>query len=62
MADPAGHVFNDKLFIYPSHDRQCDNVFDDDGGHFHAAGQGTGTVGKLVGTPQYEGDAYDYEK
>ena len=34
MADPAAHVFNDKLYIYPSHDRQCDNIFDDDGGHF----------------------------
>ncbi len=34
MADPAAHVFNGKLYIYPSHDRQCDNVFDDDGGHF----------------------------
>ena len=34
MADPAAHVFNNKLYIYPSHDRECDNVFDDDGGHF----------------------------
>ena len=34
MADPAAHVFNGKLFIYPSHDRECENVFDDDGGHF----------------------------
>jgi len=34
MADPAAHVFNGKLYIYPSHDRECDNVFDDDGGHF----------------------------
>ena len=29
MADPAAHVFNGKLYIYPSHDRECDNVFDD---------------------------------
>ena len=34
MADPAAKVFNGKLYIYPSHDRECDNVFDDDGGHF----------------------------
>ena len=34
MADPAAHVFNGRLYIYPSHDRECDNVFDDDGGHF----------------------------
>ncbi len=34
MADPAGHVFNDKLYIYPSHDRETESAFDDDGGHF----------------------------
>ena len=34
MADPAAKVFNGKLYIYPSHDRECENVFDDDGGHF----------------------------
>ncbi len=34
MADPAVHVFNDKVFIYPSHDRDSGEAFDDDGGHF----------------------------
>ena len=34
MADPAGHVFNDKLYIYPSHDWDAGECFDDDGGHF----------------------------
>ena len=34
MADPSAHVFNNRLYIYPSHDRDTDNAFDDDGGHF----------------------------
>lgn len=34
MADPAAHVFNDRLYIYPSHDREVGHAFDDDGGHF----------------------------
>ena len=34
MADPAVHVFNNRLYIYPSHDRDTGDAFDDDGGHF----------------------------
>ena len=34
MADPAAHVFQGRLFIYPSHDRDGGMAFDDDGGHF----------------------------
>lgn len=34
MADPAAHVFNGKVYIYPSHDRESEHCFDDDGGHF----------------------------
>lgn len=34
MADPSAHVFNGKLYIYPSHDRNSGEAFDDDGGHF----------------------------
>ena len=34
MADPAANVFNGKLYVYPSHDIEVGNVFDDDGGHF----------------------------
>jgi len=34
MADPAVHVFNDRVFVYPSHDRESGEAFDDDGGHF----------------------------
>lgn len=34
MADPSAHVFNDRLYIYPSHDWDSGESFDDDGGHF----------------------------
>lgn len=34
MADPAAHVFNGRVYIYPSHDRDTEHCFDDDGGHF----------------------------
>ncbi|MGI6222031.1 MAG: glycoside hydrolase family 43 protein [Prevotella sp.] len=34
MADPSVHVFNDRVYIYPSHDRESGAAFDDDGGHF----------------------------
>ena len=34
MADPSVHVFNDKIYVYPSHDRDSGAAFDDDGGHF----------------------------
>ena len=34
MADPAAHVFNGRLYVYPSHDWEAGAAFDDDGGHF----------------------------
>ena len=34
MADPSTHVFNDRLYIYPSHDWDAGECEDDDGGHF----------------------------
>lgn len=34
MADPSVHVYNGKIFIYPSHDWDSGESFDDDGGHF----------------------------
>ncbi|MCA0230839.1 MAG: glycoside hydrolase family 43 protein [Bacteroidetes bacterium] len=33
-ADPSAHVFNGKIYIYPSHDIESDTKRDDDGGHF----------------------------
>lgn len=33
-ADPSAHVFNDRLYIYPSHDYDAGIPEDDEGGHF----------------------------
>ena len=34
MADPAVHVFNGKVYIYPSHDREGEIAENDNGDHF----------------------------
>ncbi|MCL1937660.1 MAG: glycoside hydrolase family 43 protein [Candidatus Azobacteroides sp.] len=34
MADPSAKVFNDKLYIYPSHDRESGIAENDNGDHF----------------------------
>ena len=34
MADPSAHVFDGRLYVYPSHDWDSGECFDDDGGHF----------------------------
>jgi hypothetical protein len=33
-ADPSAHVFNNKIYIYPSHDIDAGDAFDDLGSHF----------------------------
>lgn len=33
-ADPSAHVFNGKIYIYPSHDIESDNPINDNGDHF----------------------------
>lgn len=33
-ADPSAHVFNGRLYIYPSHDIEADIPFNDNGDHF----------------------------
>ena len=33
-ADPSAHVFGDKIYIYPSHDIDAGDSFDDLGSHF----------------------------
>ena len=34
MADPSVNVFNGRLYVYPSHNWDSGECFDDDGGHF----------------------------
>ena len=36
-ADPSAHVFNGKIYIYPSHDVESNVPEDDEGGHFNMA-------------------------
>ena len=33
-ADPSAHVFDGKIYIYPSHDIDAGDAFDDLGSHF----------------------------
>ena len=33
-ADPSAHVFNDKIYVYPSHDRETDIKFNDNGDQY----------------------------
>ena len=33
-ADPSAHVFNGRIYIYPSHDIDAGDAFDDLGSHF----------------------------
>ena len=34
MADPSVHIFNDRVYIYPSHDWECENVENDNGDQY----------------------------
>lgn len=36
-ADPSAHVFNGKVYIYPSHDRETDIAFNDNGDQYDMA-------------------------
>lgn len=52
-ADPSAHVFNDKIYIYPSHDIDAGDAFDDLGSHFamedyHILSMDTPTDSKAV--------------
>jgi hypothetical protein len=33
-ADPSAHVFNDRIYVYPSHDRETDIAFNDNGDQY----------------------------
>ena len=36
-ADPSAHVFNDRIYVYPSHDRETDIAFNDNGDQYDMA-------------------------
>jgi hypothetical protein len=37
-ADPSAHIFNGRIYIYPSHDIESNTPQDDEGGHFRYEG------------------------
>ena len=46
MADPSVHVFNDRVYIYPSHDWECENVENDNGDQYVMKDSQSATVRK----------------
>ncbi|KAJ5124573.1 Glycoside hydrolase family 43 [Penicillium bovifimosum] len=48
-ADPSAHVFNNKLYIYPSHDRETDIAFNDNGDQYDMADYHVLSMDKIDG-------------
>jgi beta-xylosidase len=59
-ADPSAHVFNGKIYIYPSHDIDAKDVKeDDDGGHFAMRDYHVLSMDKVGGPVKDNGVALD---
>ncbi len=59
-ADPSAHVFNGKIYIYPSHDVDAKDVKeDDDGGHFAMRDYHILSMDKIGGPVKDNGVALD---
>ncbi|RAJ91037.1 glycosyl hydrolase family 43 [Larkinella arboricola] len=59
-ADPSAHVFNGKIYIYPSHDIDATNVKEDDeGGHFAMRDYHVLSMDKIGGPVKDHGVALD---
>lgn len=56
-ADPSAHVFNGRVYIYPSHDRQTDIQFNDNGDQYDMADYHVFSTPSLHPTP---GDVTDH--
>ncbi|KAK4459388.1 putative xylosidase/arabinosidase [Cladorrhinum samala] len=50
-ADPSAHVFNGKVYIYPSHDRETDIQFNDNGDQYDMADYHVFSLDTLEGYP-----------
>jgi len=48
-ADPSAHVFNGKIYIYPSHDIEANVPQDDEGGHFNMRDYHVYSMGAIGG-------------
>lgn len=60
-ADPSAHVFNNKLYIYPSHDYDSGIAEDDEGGHFNMKDYHVYSMETPNGTITDHGKIFDVE-
>ncbi len=58
-ADPSAHVFNGKIYIYPSHDIEAHVAQDDEGGHFNMRDYHVFSMDKISGKVVDHGVALD---
>jgi beta-xylosidase len=58
-ADPSAHVFNGRLYIYPSHDIESGTKEDDEGGHFDMKDYHVLSMDKVGGKVTDHGVALD---
>lgn len=58
-ADPSAHVFNGKIYIYPSHDIEANVPQDDEGGHFNMRDYHVFSMDKIGGKVTDHGVALD---
>ena len=58
-ADPSAHVFNGKIYVYPSHDIEADMPQDDEGGHFQMRDYHVYSINKIGGNVTDHGVALD---
>lgn len=58
-ADPSAHVFNGKIYIYPSHDIEANVAEDDEGGHFNMRDYHILSMDKIGGKVTDNGVALD---
>jgi hypothetical protein len=58
-ADPSAHVFNGKIYIYPSHDVEAEVPQDDEGGHFQMRDYHVYSMDKIGGKVTDHGVALD---
>lgn len=61
FADPSGRVFNDRLYIYPSHDRRTNIPDDDNGSQYDMADYHVLSMGEIGGHVTVHGKAFGVE-
>ncbi|KAF7193388.1 Xylosidase/arabinosidase, partial [Pseudocercospora fuligena] len=61
FADPSGRVFNDRLYIYPSHDRRTNIPDDDNGSQYDMADYHVLSMDEIGGKVTVHGKAFGLE-